>query len=192
MRRDLAIILPVMAGLSALAAPAAHAAPFTPAPNASFVLDLDTRNGAFSEWRADDLTNLNALRAKLTVARLGDDPQWSPVFTITLKNQDSEARFQISAVKGLLLPTAQSSAAGKDIQRDLFLAPPTVGETFGLDVDWNADGTASIVIHTKAADGLNGFERHDVKLSGPPTQIEITDSTGEMTLDPLQLGRTAP
>lgn len=165
---------------------------FTPAGNASYTVDLDTQNGNFSVWRAKDLGGLNALRAKVVVSRLGKDSKWAPSFQIKLENANSHADLSIDGIKGLLFLHAQSWDGDKQVQDELFLMPPEVGETFGLELDWKADGSAVIVVHAKATEKVSGFERHEIKLSGAPSSLEVSGSTGEITLDPLQLGRVTP
>ncbi len=65
---------------------------FMPATGQTFYLDLDTAEGAFSQWRHDDLRGLCALHASVRVPRLRKDPKWLPGFSIWL--QDSEAEYK--------------------------------------------------------------------------------------------------
>ena len=182
----------LFAVLVASVAPA-MAQTFTPAPNAVYLLDQDTQDGHFSIWSVKDLTGVNALRATVTVARLGIDKKWAPNFNIRLRNDTSRATLHISGVKGMMILYAESFVGDERVQQDMFLLPPEVGEKFGLEIDWKPDGSAVILVRSKAAaKAANGYERHEVKLSGPATSLEVATSTGELTLDPLQLGSTSP
>ncbi len=76
---------------------AANAETFTPAPNASYALDLDTKDGNYSIWSANDLTGLNALRAHVTFARKGTHERFAPSFTVVVAGATREARLAVIA-----------------------------------------------------------------------------------------------
>jgi hypothetical protein len=187
------VSIAVMAGaMSALLGGSAWAQAFAPATNGAYALDQDTLGGAYSSWRVQDLSGMNALRARVTVARLGQDPKWSPVFSVFLKNNGGRAQLQLTALNGVLTAIASSWVGDKQKQTELFVLGPEPGEAFDLDVDWTAAGSVTFVIRDKANAKVNGFERHEVSMPGAPTTLEIGDSTGEWALDPLRLGHAGP
>jgi hypothetical protein len=145
-------------------------------------------------WRAEDLTGLNALRSQVTFARLGTDRQWAPSFHVTLGAGPARVTFGVTGLKdkNLLLTTLETWQGDKQVSQELYVMMPTPGERFVLELDWSPDGTVTALIRDKAAQQIAGFERHVAKLSGPPTTLSITGSTGEVELRPLQLGTSAP
>lgn len=176
----------------ATAANSASAGEFQRAPNQSFSLDLDTEPGNFSQWRSGDLTGLNALRTRMTFVRLGTHPKWAPSFHLSLVNGGERATFDVQGVGGKkpLIATLVHWKDRKEASRETFLMMPEAGETFALEADWTPTGEVTIVIRDKAAEALNGFERRSVTLAAAPSSLEISGSTGEVTLSPLELGRT--
>lgn len=172
----------------------AHAAEFRPAPNQSFTVDLDTQTGNFSQWKAEDIAGFNALRTQVTFLRLGKDSKWAPSFHLSLVNGAERATFNLTGMPGKTLLVAQLVhwRDGKEAGRDLYLLGPEFGETFALDVDWSPDGLVTMTIRDKAAQAINGFERHQTKLAAAPSVLEVSGSTGEVVLKPLQLGNVGP
>ncbi len=170
----------------------ARAQSFAPAASANYTMDLDTQNGNFSVWQVNDLSAINALRSNVTIARLGQDPKWAPTFLIMLNSDAGRAELHISGLDGRLILTAESWVGEEQMQSEVFLLPPEIAETFGLDVDWSPDGSVVFVVRDKAAGKVNGYERHVISLMGPPTTLEITSSTGQLKLDQVKLGRTTP
>lgn len=178
----------------AVSGAAAHAAEFTPAPNQSFTVDLDTQAGNFSLWRAEELNGVNAVRSQITFVRLGTDPKWSPMFRVSLVRGTERVAFSVTGLPGknLLIPMLTTTRDSKKMGDDIYVMTPQVGERFGLEIDWTPDGAVSVMIRDKAAQEISGFERHVGKLSGPPTSLEISGSTGEVEFKPLKLGRATP
>src|SRR5579864_8237258 len=62
---------------------------FAPAAGQRFYLDLDTAEGAFSEWGHKDLGALTALQATLRVPRLRKDNKFVPAFSVWLQNTEA-------------------------------------------------------------------------------------------------------
>lgn len=183
-----AIVGGMLLGPSAVAAET-----FTPGPGQTYLLDLDTADGNFSVWRADDLQGANALRAKVTFARLGLDKRWSPNFQVRVGDASMTVGLTVVGVKNKVLVTTLRTLRDNKVvgKEESFLLGPEPGETFDLEIDWDASGRIAFLIRDRAAKAINGFERHEARLDGPPTRVEIVGSTGEVLFDPLQLGRAA-
>jgi hypothetical protein len=190
-----AFVAAVVSGWVLACAPEAMAASFTPLPGQSYSLDLDTADGNFSAWRAADLQAANALRAKVTFARLGSHKRWAPSFQVRVGDKEMSVGLTVVALKqkGVLVTSVRSLRDGKVVGDErFFVLGPEPGETFDLEIDWDAAGTVTFLIRDKATLAANGFERHEAKLGSAPTEVEIVASTGEVSFDPLQLGQRTP
>ncbi len=168
----------------------AAAQSFAPSPNGSFLLDLDTQSGSFSVWRANEIAGVNAVRAHVTFARKGVDRQWAPTFQIRLSNESHDAVLSFVAVpnSGPLIVQASLVQGQQQSEQQTFLLTPTFQEAFDIDIDWTPAGVVTFTVHSQAAQAVNGYERHQVTISGPPNTISATCSTGEVTFNPIQLG----
>ncbi|HEY1427488.1 MAG TPA: hypothetical protein VGF50_12515 [Caulobacteraceae bacterium] len=166
---------------------AAHAQTFAPAPNSNYTVDLDSADGRFSRWSANDISGVDGLQATMTVRRLGHDPQFAPSFQVRLINASGGGAFKIIGSNGALVATAQSWAGDKYIDNQTFVVAPQLDTPFHLEMHWAADNSISILIRTRTAE-----ERHEVRLGAPPGRLEVTSSTGQVKLEELQLGRTSP
>lgn len=172
----------------------AFAQTFTASPNSSFVLDFDSEDGNFSLWRLNDLSGLTALRARTTFARKGTDARWAPSFSIAVGNDNATARLSVLAAPNsgpLIVETSLVQGRTRD-QRETFVLTPTFEEPFDLHVNWTPDGVVTFRIYSRAAQAVNGYEQHQVRLGVPPTALSISGSTSEVQFDPLQLGTTSP
>ncbi len=160
---------------------------FIPATGQTFYLDLDTAEGASSEWRHDDLGGLCALHASIRVLRLRNDPKWIPIFSIWL--QDSEVGYKRKQV-GLQF-WAKDRKAPLGVRIIQFDGPKPVGvqsssTTVALDANipvemvWLPPQAVTIRI------GQN--ETHSLNVSWRIEHIAIAASTGQMKIDPLVLG----
>ncbi len=178
------------AALALLCGPAAWAAEFKAAPNASHVIDLDTPDNSMSLWQLDDLTGLNGLRARATFVRIGKKTQFGPAAMLVLSNETSEARLMfLLSPKGSI--AMLSAARGEtELGRQLFIMPIEPKETFGLEIDWTPDGKVMVRIASAAVKGMggDGFERHEVVMEGAPTQLKILGGGSEVEFKPLTLG----
>ena len=215
MARDAAAAGAFALAITALFASAARAETFTPAPNAAYVLDLDTQAGAFSQWRLGDLSGFNALRGRVTFLRKGSDRQWPPVFRIALGDDQQQAWLQVTALphSGPLIVRTYRLEGQTELDVQYFTLTPNYREPFDLKIDWTDDGRVSFVLSSLAAGtGIDiaplqggsrprtapaaaaqvGAERREVLLSRAPAWLLIDNSTGEVMLDPLQLGWAQP
>ncbi|HRD27755.1 MAG TPA: hypothetical protein PLO65_05600 [Caulobacter sp.] len=175
---------------ASLAAAPAWAADFQPAPNADYVLDLDTPDDSFSLWRQSDLSGISAARAQVTFRRVGRKKAFSPGASIILANDQSEARLSfVVAPKGAVAILIASRGETK-LGSELFVMPVEPGETFGLELDWTPEGKVVVRMATRAVKTLggDGFERHEITMAGAPTRMEIVGVAAEIELKPLTLG----
>jgi hypothetical protein len=194
---------------------AAHAQTFTPAPNATHVLDLDTQAGAFSQWRAGDLDGANAARGRVTFLRKGSDRRWPPVFNIAVGDDQVQAWLQVTALphSGPLIVRTFRREGQTETDIEYFSLTPNFREPFDLKIDWSPDGRVAFTIASQASAGggvdvapLQGGgarnsrtattevrgERHEVSLGRPPVWLLVNNSTGEVMIDPSQLGWAQP
>ncbi len=173
-------------GPDAVQAPQANPS-FIPATGQTFYLDLDTAEGAFSQWRHDDLSGLCALHASIRVLRLRNDPKWLPGFTIWL--QDKEVDYRRKRL-GLQFWTKDRKAP-LGVRIIQFDGPKPVGvqsssttvsldATVQVEMVWLPPQSVTIRI------GQN--ETHSLNVSWRIERIAITGSTGQMKIDPLVLG----
>lgn len=169
---------------------AAGAAEFVPAPNARYVIDLDTPDDRISHWQLDDLSGLSAMRAQVTTGRIGKVTAVKPGALLALSNGRSEVHLRF-------LFTPEGSTASLTVWRgdeslpgEAFLAPLDPEETFGLEIAWTPEGVVTVRIAGKAAKepGSQGFEEHVVTMDGAPTRLEIIGAAGEVEFKPLILG----
>ena len=169
----------------------ATAQTFVAAPNISFVLDFDTDDGAYSSWRADDLSGLNAMEARVTFLRKGKHKKWVPSFSISLADEADRATLSVTALpkSGPLVMRTETSSERGDDPFPVYALPPEFGEEFDLLVEWNDQGLVVFTVYSKAAETMNGYERHEVQLDHAPNKLRISVSTGEVMFDPLRLGR---
>jgi hypothetical protein len=192
--RPIVFMLAFCAALIANFAETSAAQSFVPAPNGTFVLDFDSEDGNFSLWRVDDLTGINTMRARATLVRKGHHDRWAPSFTIALGDDQGQARLSIIAAPNsgpLIIQSALIQGQSRS-QEDNFALTPHFQEAFDIHVEWTAEGVVTFTVFSRAAQGVNGYERRQVSLGRGPTTLSITGSTGEVLFDPLQLGRLSP
>ncbi len=160
---------------------------FIPATGQTFYLDLDTAEGAASQWRHDDIGGLCALHASIRILRLRNDPKWRPTFGMWL--EDNEVSYKRKRM-GLQF-WAKDRKAPLDVRIIQFDGPKpidiqTLSTTVGLDANipvemvWLPPQSVTIRI------GQN--ETHSVNVSWRIAHIVITASTGQIKIDPLVLG----
>lgn len=168
----------------------AQAAEFMPAPNASYVLDLDTPDNSMSQWQLNDLSGIGALRARATFVRIGKKTQFGPATMILLSNDRSEVRLTFLLTPKGAMAMLSAERGETDLGHALFLAPIDPKETFGLEIDWTPEGRVVVRITTEAVKALGGqgFELHEVTMDGAPTQIQIFGGGSETEFKPLTLG----
>jgi len=158
---------------------------FTPSPPGSMVLDLDTQGGNFSAWRIEDAQAINTIHATLQVDRLGLDPHWAPGFTISFINGTDRVMFRIQSAdrKPPLTMRLVMMKNDKTADEQDYLATVGMDEKLELTMTWTADGAVS---------ARAGDEKRTIALGAPVRAVEIAGSTGEVELNPLTIGTTAP
>lgn len=150
--------------------------------NLSF--DLDTFSGAYSKWEDSDLCGLNALRATFTAPRLGRDGRWVPAVNFLVGRGTERVGVQFSA------PTRSRPFVANFVhfntgQRESIplTAPLDLEQPTSVAFDWTADGAVTVTA---------GLESRTLHLSGPVEKIQISNSTGELSVQQLQLGHVGP
>jgi len=174
----------------ALAPVGAMAGTFTAAPQSTYLVDLDTPDQHMSEWRVDDIGSDNALRATVKVNGLIETTgKIKPGFLMQFVAGDDKASLYFAGAPSAKTFAANLSAerGGKDLGGGgLFLTSAVigVGKPFDLAVDWTPDGKLTVTI--------DGHESQTVQLAHAPSRIEIDGTAGEIELNPMSLGHTAP
>lgn len=184
------IMSAAMAAAMLLCAPAAGAAEFVAAPNAGYVIDLDTPDNSMSLWQLDEMSGVNALRARVTFVRVGKKTQYGPATMLVLSNGKSEASLTFLLSPKGSVAMLRAKRGETDLGGELFMMPIDPKETFGLEIDWTPEGKVTVRIATKGvkAMGGDGFERHEVTMDGAPTSIRILGGGSEAEFKPLTLG----
>ncbi len=159
---------------------------FSPEPAQLFYLDLDTAAGSSSEWRHNIVTGLSAVRATLRVQSLRVDPKWSPTFSLWLQDGSKETHNRLT----IQVFTANQKAPlsikilrvdnGKLITEEASATTVKPGDSISLQVAWGSQG----VIKIKIGDS----ELHTVAVPWNVDSIGVSASTGELEIDPLELG----
>jgi hypothetical protein len=75
--------------------PASPTPSFVRAPGQKFYLDLDAKEGSFSQWRHDELGSLTGLRATVSIPRVGRGPNFAAVFAFLLQESESTNNGQV-------------------------------------------------------------------------------------------------
>jgi len=168
-----------------LLAGAACADGFKPLPIlGSTRLDLDVQDGHFCGWIINDLGAVNAVRATLQVHRRGSDAKWAPTFSIALVNGKNRVTFNLlAAAPDLPMVARVSQPADKADDLGQLLGKLDMDTPLDVAIDWTPDGSVTVKAGGKSA---------AVSLGAPVKGLEITGSTGEFELNPLQIGTATP
>jgi hypothetical protein len=160
---------------------------FVPATSQTFFLDLDTTEGAFSQWRHDDLGSLSAMRATIHIPRLGRDPRWAPTFSLWLQHTEAgQARDRI----GLQLLAANRKPPlvvrivqvedGKLVSTESFSRTVDLNESLVVEMVWGTPHMVTIRI--------GDSEVHTASIPWYIDSVGVSASTGQLKVDPLVLG----
>lgn len=160
--------------------PLSTAQEFVVAANQTFYLDLDSLDGAYSQWRQEDTASLTSLRAKVRVPRLGNDEKYVPAFTIVVRNRTTEH----SAGVQLYSPDRKPPLVFRDVRQDNysyvgFDKRVKLDEIVDIELNW---ATPNVLIIK-----VNG-ETKKLELPSPIDSIAISSSTGQLKIEPLELG----
>jgi hypothetical protein len=179
-------ILAAVLGTAALFGAHAGAGTFTAAsPPGSTVLDLDTQDGNYSIWRLEAADGIDAIHTTVQVHRLGNDPRWTPTFTITLRNGDAGVLLHMSSRTRQPPLTLESEVtkAGKETSGETYIVTLPLDQKMDIKIEWTPDGTVAF---------WAGGEKHTVALGAPVKTVEFSGSTGEVEYNPLEIGHTGP
>jgi hypothetical protein len=179
--------------------PSARAAPelrlsMTTAPNGTYLLDQDSPDNSISVWQIDRLSNVNAIRAKLTVRRVGGGHGANPTFGLSLANGSDTVMFQAFTKPGKttfvpLINETSDHTEKSGLAGGVFLSLFELNETVDLEVSWTAAGEVTVTLRDKASRAINDFERHTVTMrGGPPTSLKVVAISGEAEWKPLEIG----
>lgn len=165
---------------------------FVRAPGQKFYLDLDTKEGKFSQWRHDELGSLTGLRATVSIPRVGRDPNFAAVFAFLLQETESTNKGQVLGLqlgvfdnKDSLMFHVVHAKNGEPIQvSERLQKRVNLNETVNIEIDWATPGTISIKV--------GETEMHRLDAPWTIQSVAITASTGEMKVDPLVFGRVEP
>ncbi len=161
---------------------AASAEVFNEAPGQKFYFDLDTRDGALSVWRHDDLTSVAALRATVAFERLGKHDKWLPGSRILVETADGS--YGISLTADNWKPPMRIALVRKDGWGTGSIKSIAVGEKMTVEMDWARSNL--LVIR------LGNDSRYELSLPSPVKALSFSASTGELQVHSLLLGRFVP
>jgi hypothetical protein len=144
-------------------------------------LDLDTAEGAFSQWRHEDIKSLTALNAKMRVPSLRKDEKWLPVFAIWLQGGEHRIGVQLRAPKRqppLEVRIVRSDKKELVGSEDL---PTTIGlnEDLPVEMVWATPNSVTLKV---------GDQTRKIQVPWVVESVVVTASTGQLKVDPLILG----
>jgi len=157
----------------------------TPASVQTFHIDLDTEQGHASFWRYDNLGSSTTLHGTIKISAVRKDPKWMPIFMITLRQESnpSEAvRIQFAAPKKtppLVILVGRYSASGDPVEQQVVNKTLDLDAAIDIDVDWSTQGTVTFKVGDAGT--------YTFKIPWKIETIEVSSSTGEMIVDPLEL-----
>lgn len=160
---------------------------FVPATSQTFSLDLDTGEGAFSEWRHDDLGSLSGMRATMHIPRLGRDAKWAPTFSLWLQHTEAgqtrnKIALQFSAPnrKPPLVVRVVQFEDGKLVSTASLSRTIDLNDRLVVEMVWGTPHMVTIKI--------DDAEVHKANIPWFIDSVGVSASTGELTVDSLVLG----
>lgn len=180
------IALALLAALIFMIAPAppapAQGQSFTATPGQQFYMDLDSRDGAFSEWRHLDISSMSAGVGELEIRRLGAHELFFPYFAIRVETDAEYAGLSLSAPPGQppLVVKRTRCRKGKAPEETVVPDKVAVREKTPIRMFWSNDSFSLQV-------GSQPPQRF--ALSRPPKRLIISSSSGELKIHGLTLGR---
>ena len=167
---------------------------FQAAPNQHFYLDLDSAEGAYSQWRNDDLGTMSAIRASLVIKRIATHIKWLPTFSISLaKDAPERASETPDSVKvQIWSPDRRPPLEMRIIQyhNNQIVADEKLGKT--LELNEKMDIELFFVMPDTIVLNLGSTGIRKVKVPWKPKSAVILGSSGQMKVDPLELGTVNP
>jgi hypothetical protein len=130
-------------------------------------------------------TGPTALRARITVSKFEDHPQWVPSFSFGVTNgDDASFTFGIARLEpGRLTTFFRRYVKGDDKTVVDFAFEPREGEAFTLLMEWTPEGKV------RASVGRDGqMEQHEAEFGLPPQTVRVLASGGTLDITPLELG----
>jgi hypothetical protein len=167
---------------------------FQPAPNQHFYLDLDSAEGKYSQWRNDELGTLNAIRGLFVITKITTHAKWLPSFFIALaKNAPQRASETPDSVRvQIWSPDRRPPLEMRIIQyhNGEIVAEEKLGKT--LELNEKMDIELFFVVPDTIVLNLGSAGVRKIRVPWKPSSAVIIGSTGEMKVDPLELGNVNP
>jgi len=167
---------------------------FVRAPGHMIYLDLDTQSGRNSVWRPEDIGSSSALYARFKVMRLGTDRFWRPSFWFGLRSKANVSDraggvvgLRVSSIGGIDGPLAfqiQNVRGGKLLERHILNARAALNQQIGITIDWKTPHWVTFEL----SDG----ETQRMYIPWTVAAVNVSASTGELEIDPLELGTLGP
>lgn len=152
---------------------------FTPAPHQYFSLDLDTKDGNFSNWDINDVTSLSGLRASVGVSRLGKHDRWLPYFLIKVVTRAGQFGLALEAADWKPPVAIYTLVNNKKAER---IGEIAVGQTVNVELNWSRPGALSV---------RAGSAARQLSLPSAVTKVGVSASTGELNVHSIALGTFA-
>jgi hypothetical protein len=150
-----------------------YAQSFSASPGQNLELDLDTPDGHFSSWDKKDLGSLSAVRATISIPRLGNDPKYGPYFTVRVDVSGKPYGVRMVRAAGASRVSLQSyyrEPKNPDVVVSTFKRTIGVNEQIDIELSWK-DGRLSVRV---------GDEISEIPLPAPVSYVSISSSTGEI------------
>jgi hypothetical protein len=167
---------------------------FQAAPNQHFYLDLDSAEGSYSQWRNDDLGTMNAIRGTLVIKKITRHINWLPSFFIALaKNSPERASETPDSVRvQFWSPDRRPPLEMRIIQyhKGQIVSEEKLGKT--LELNEKMDIELFFVMPDTIVLNLGSAGIRKVKVSWKPTSAVVIGASGQMKVDPLDLGTVNP
>jgi hypothetical protein len=161
---------------------AASADAFDPVRNgAGLTLRSEPADGKTATWKTG-LAGINAVRAGLTVQRLGYDPYKTPKFSIVLSGGGRQAVLRIFSFdfRPPMLVRTELWVGDTFLSQQPFAKPLGLNEQLDLAIEWTAAGKVTVT-----AVGVS----QTLNLNAVPETLEIVAEVGAIRFDPLEVGR---
>jgi hypothetical protein len=163
---------------------------FIPAPEQRFYLDLDSREGAYSQWRKDNPGTLNALRASVTINAMSTHARWLPSFSFWFASDGSKDADRVGVQlwspdrKPPLEIKVVRFDGGRVVAQEKLFKTVNLKEKVEIEMFFVPPGLVVINV------GDVGVRKFTVPWT--MNSMRVVGSTGEMIVDPLDLGTVTP
>jgi len=185
-RRRALVAIPMLLAATLSGVRLLRAQSFVPAAGQSFYLDLDTYNGHASAWRHSDLAMLTALRATVSVPRIGQDPNYLPAFTIALEGDATASGGNGAGVECFaqnnqlpIICRVVEFKGGTTVEDYKFQETLNLSQKVDIEISWATTG--SVIINF-------GSESYTAQVAWSVASVSDSSSTDELIADPITFG----